>query len=129
MFGGIGDDFLIGGAGRDLLSGGGDADTFVFLALSDSGRTAKARDVIVDFDKAEGDKIDLSIIDANTHVANDQAFHLTANLGTGGFTHTEGELRLVIGAASTLISGDVNGDGKADFSILLKGSAIPDFFF
>ena len=54
---------------------------------------------------------------------------LNANLGTGGFTHTEGELRLVIGAASTLISGDVNGDGKADFSILLKGSAIPDFFF
>jgi Ca2+-binding RTX toxin-like protein len=129
MFGGTGDDFLTGGAGRDLLSGGDNADTFVFLALSDSGKTAKTRDVIVDFDKAEGDKIDLSIIDANTHVANDQSFHLTANLGTGGFTHTEGELRLVIGAASTLISGDVNGDGKADFSILLKGSAIPDFFF
>jgi Ca2+-binding RTX toxin-like protein len=129
LFGGTGDDFLTGGAGRDLLSGGENADTFVFLALSDSGKTAKSRDVIVDFNKAEGDKIDLSIIDANTHLANDQDFHLTANLGTGGFTHAAGELRFVIGASSTLITGDVNGDAKADFSILLKGSAVPDFFF
>jgi len=32
-----------------------------------------------------------------------------------------GELREAFSGANTIVSGDVNGDGKADFSIALQG--------
>ncbi|WP_143824382.1 Ig-like domain-containing protein, partial [Neisseria dentiae] len=49
--GGAGDDILFGGAGDDSLTGGEDADKFVFLANSNSGK-----DQILDF-QAGSDKV------------------------------------------------------------------------
>ncbi len=60
--GGSGADTLNGGSGRDLLTGGGGGDLFLFDD-GDSGPAASARDVILDFSRAEGDRIDLSAID------------------------------------------------------------------
>jgi hypothetical protein len=43
-------------------------------------------------------------------------------IGALAFSQTGiGELRYAFGTANTIISGDVNGDGKTDFSIELKG--------
>jgi Ca2+-binding RTX toxin-like protein len=112
-----GDDIITGGAGRDVMTGGAGADTFVFQALSDSVASA-ARDVIKDF-LIGTDKIDLTAIDANTGLADDQAFTF---IGSGGFTHTAGELQAKAAGANTLVSGDVDGNGQADFQILLGGS-------
>ncbi|HDS1776363.1 TPA: type I secretion C-terminal target domain-containing protein, partial [Pseudomonas putida] len=53
LLGGTGNDTLIGGQGDDILIGGSGADTFVWKA-GDVGN-----DVIKDFNKAEGDRIDL----------------------------------------------------------------------
>ncbi|WNI08596.1 retention module-containing protein [Pseudomonas putida] len=53
LLGGTGNDSLIGGQGDDILIGGSGADTFVWKA-GDIGN-----DVIKDFNKAEGDRIDL----------------------------------------------------------------------
>ncbi|MFT2159484.1 immunoglobulin-like domain-containing protein, partial [Pseudomonas putida] len=53
LLGGTGNDTLIGGQGDDILIGGSGADTFVWKA-GDIGN-----DVIKDFNKAEGDRIDL----------------------------------------------------------------------
>ncbi|WP_373939418.1 retention module-containing protein [Pseudomonas putida] len=53
LLGGTGNDTLIGGHGDDILIGGSGADTFVWKA-GDLGN-----DVIKDFNKAEGDRIDL----------------------------------------------------------------------
>ena len=65
MVGGGGADILIGGAGRDVVAGGEGGDTFLFAALKDlSGLTATAADEIYDFSSAQGDRIDLSGIDA-----------------------------------------------------------------
>jgi serralysin len=69
--GGAGNDILFGGAGKDVLIGGTGADMFVFKQTNDS--TPGQADRIIDFSHAQGDHIDLSSIDPNTHAAGDQA--------------------------------------------------------
>lgn len=124
--GGVGKDELVGGAGADVLKGGADvdilrgeagADDFVFSKLTDSGKTASTRDTIVDFKHLQGDDIDLSGLDAKsgTRGVND-AFTF---IGSRAFHNTAGEVQFVDSGANLLVRGDVNGDGNADFSILL----------
>jgi VCBS repeat-containing protein len=118
LFAGAGDDVLFGGAGVDYLLGGAGQDTFRFTSIGDSPRASGflsflGRDTILDFNANNGpnhDIIDLSGIDANTNVAGDQAFTF---IGNGAFTRVAGQLRY----ANNILSGDVNGDGIADFEI------------
>ncbi len=123
LVGSAGDNALSGGRGRDLMTGGAGRDSFVFGSLQDSGKKAATRDVISDF-QHKTDKIDLSVIDANTHKGGNQAFHF---IGLNAFGHVSGELHDVRvnkpGTAHdmTIVEGDVNGDGKADFQIELTG--------
>ncbi len=63
--------------------------------------------------------IDLSGIDAKSNVNGNQAFHFVA---AGNFTHTIGDLIAVNSGANTIVSGDTNGNGAADFSILVVGA-------
>ena len=122
MVGDAGDDLLTGGAGADRLIGGTGADQFIFEAVSDSGRGAESRDTIVDFNGAEGDVIDLSGMDADAGAAGDQAFSVV-----GAFSGAAGELRVDVSASgnSAILRGDIDGDGAADFEILVRG-APPD---
>ena len=55
LYGQDGNDILVGGLGTDTLSGGKGADTFVFDNRS-------GVDTITDFNRAEGDRIDLSAV-------------------------------------------------------------------
>jgi Ca2+-binding RTX toxin-like protein len=121
LFGDVGADRLYGGAGKDELDGGIDADTFYYTALSDSRRGA-LRDVIRNFSAA--DEINLSAIDARKGGAADDDFTF---IGAAKFHDKKGELHYVkVDRAGTLndvtlVQGDVNGDGKADIEIELKG--------
>lgn len=72
--GGYGNDVLIGGFGADTLFGDAGADTFQFHSESDLGYGHT--DVIRDFSHTEGDRISLSLMDANRNEAGNQAFHL-----------------------------------------------------
>ncbi|MBD8708414.1 retention module-containing protein [Pseudomonas sp. CFBP 13711] len=54
--GGNGNDILIGGKGNDILTGGAGADTFAWKA---GDTNSGGFDVIKDFNKGEGDRIDL----------------------------------------------------------------------
>ena len=61
LIGGKGNDTLISGGGGDVLTGGGGANTFKYVSLADSPKSAAtATDTITDFSKSQGDKVDLS---------------------------------------------------------------------
>ncbi|SCY88907.1 family 16 glycosylhydrolase [Paracoccus tibetensis] len=117
LTGGEGNDRLSGGLGKDELTGGLGADHFVFRSAAETGPTAAQRDVITDFNRAQGDRIDLSEIDAIAGLAGDQAFRFIA---TAGFSKTSGELRYEHNKNVTLVHGDTDGDGIADFTIELS---------
>jgi Ca2+-binding RTX toxin-like protein len=116
LTGGTSTDIFTGLGGRDILTGGAGADIFVFVALTDSGAGASQRDLITDFTQGI-DQIDLSQIDAKKGGVDDD-FTL---IGVQNFHGVKGELRESFSGGNTIVSGDVNGDGHADFSLALKG--------
>jgi Ca2+-binding RTX toxin-like protein len=115
--GGGGADEIAGGKGADELTGGLGPDVFVFLKPSDSKTKAGARDTILDFDRAEGDTIDLSAIDARKG-GGDNRFSFVKKAEFGG---DKGELRFEAKKGGALVEGDTNGDGKADFALFVSG--------
>jgi Ca2+-binding RTX toxin-like protein len=124
--GGKGIDLLIGGLGKDIMIGGGGADTFQFVDLLDSKKAKSKADIIEDFSRKQGDKIDITLIDANTTLDGDQDFTFIAQQK---FNKVAGELHFVKGDGGVYLEGDVNGDGLADFAVFLDGIskiAIPD---
>ena len=114
--GGAGDDALVGGLGNDILKGGDGADRFVFNEASDS--TSETADLVFDFNAFDGDKIDVSAIDANSWTLEDDAF---AFIGDNAFSGTAGELRYVDSTYYGVLEGDLNGDGETDFGLGLLG--------
>ena len=95
---------LHGGDGADRLTGGGGADVFVYTALSESGAAKGTWDQITDF--AAGDLIDLSHL----------GFVWTNHAHLDGI---EGALRWKATAAGVVVRGDHDGNGMADFKLLL----------
>jgi Ca2+-binding RTX toxin-like protein len=114
-----GNDTLTGGGGEDWLSGGRGADRFVFRTVSDS--KDYDGDIITDFSRFQGDRIDLSKIDAKTSVVGNQAFTF---VGTAEFSGNKGELRYDESAGDSYIEADVNGDAVADFALTLENVSV-----
>lgn len=116
LIGGAGNDTLIGGLGADSLTGGLGADHFVYGAVADSPFSG-AVDAINDFSHADGDKIDVSGIDAITGGADDP-FTFVAH-----FTNHPGELEvLTVGTNIYRVLADINGDGTADLQITVHST-------
>lgn len=124
--GGAGDDVYNGGAGRDFLRGDAGADRFDFDQAADSGVAPANRDILTFFNRSQGDRIDLSTIDANTRstAPGNQRFEF---IGTADFTgnaddpQQRGEIRVVDTGSDIRVIGDVDGNGVADLEILVKG--------
>lgn len=123
LWGMAGNDVLVGGAGADALKGGAGADRFVYTAISDSTAAAAGRDGINDFLHAEGDRIDLSAIDADGNAGNgNTAFTF---LGGGAFTGAGHEVRVAASGGVQMVQVDVNGDKVADMQIgVISGTAL-----
>jgi serralysin len=143
--GGAGADWITGGSGKDVLTGGTEGDTFVFNGtpyihydtvstpgvtkiyvdeIFDTAASLSSADVITDFQQGL-DRIDLRGIDAilggNPASFGDQAFTF---IGTSQLTGHAGELHeIFLGGSTHAVQGDVDGDGSADFSILVQGLA------
>lgn len=116
LTGGAGNDTIAGGAGADQVTGGLGADRFVFN-FADLA-TGAVHDQIMDFQHAQGDKIDLSGIDADPGTSGNQAFTF---IGANAFTHHVGELHYVVTGTGVTLQGDLDGDGNADFNLDVNG--------
>jgi Ca2+-binding RTX toxin-like protein len=107
---------IIGGGDGDTLTGGGGADRFKYTALSHSAPGDADR--ITDFKKGQGDKIDLSALDANANTAANDAFKFVSS-----FTGQAGQVysSYNAGSGTTNVFLDVDGDRTADMVIQLSG--------
>jgi len=85
-----------GADGKDTLAGGAEADRCAYSTRAQSAVGANA-DRITDFSHAQGDKIDLSAIDASTVLAGNQAFSF---IGTALYTASPGSCATPSPAAS-----------------------------
>jgi len=74
IYGGDNTDTIAGGANSDTLWGEGGADYFTYYDRSESINNSYGWDIIKDFNRWEGDKIDLSWLDANLNKSGSQAF-------------------------------------------------------
>jgi Peptidase M10 serralysin C terminal. len=111
LIGDAGANQISGGAGNDSITGGLGSELFVYKAVSDSGIGLGNRDIITDFSRAQGDRIDLS------------AFTGTFGfLGTGAFTGgTTPQVRYVNDGTNTILQVNTNNDTIADFEIQVNG--------
>jgi Ca2+-binding RTX toxin-like protein len=128
--GGSGNDWLWGGGGGDTMSGGSGADTFVWWYTTESDGTSWNTDFITDFNRAEGDLLNLSAIDANANgtwdvsAAGNQAFsfigtadHPFTAPGQISFAHAAG----TNGSYSTHILLNTDDDAEAEGLIDVSG--------
>ncbi|WP_199857822.1 beta strand repeat-containing protein [Erythrobacter sp. EC-HK427] len=117
LIGRNGDDWLSGGAGFDNLRGAQGADTFAFADGDFAGLTVLTADRIAGYRSADGDKIDLSAVDAILG-GGDDAFTF---VGAAEFSGTAGELRWEVDRNQTMLLMDIDGDGGADLAIRVNG--------
>jgi Ca2+-binding RTX toxin-like protein len=103
LFGGAGADTLFGGNGKDALNGNAGADVFAFRSSAEAGLGA-SRDRVVDF-VAGTDRLDLGFMAGADFI------------GGSAFSGTGAEVRYR--STSGVLQGDVNGDGVADFELVL----------
>ncbi|RYG86145.1 MAG: hypothetical protein EON58_22065, partial [Alphaproteobacteria bacterium] len=115
-----GDDVLIGGAnGLDILWGGSGADLFVYNSIKDALWKDGKFDIIKDFSQLDGDRIDLSAVDANPGKSGHQAFKF---VGYSKNYSDRGEIDYWYDKnGDTLVYGYTDRDEKPEFYILIEG--------
>jgi Ca2+-binding RTX toxin-like protein len=114
-----GADTLEGASGADQLSGGSSADVFLYSGRLDSGTTAGLRDRILDFSRSQGDRIDLSGLDANEGADGNNAF--TSFGQAGGAEPGAGSMRWVQQNGVTLVHAYLDSVAGADMVIEVVG--------
>jgi serralysin len=133
LLGNVGKNQLKAGRRRPAARRGGQRpalgrcrkDKFDFDSITEIGKWSSSRDVIRDF-KHGSDKIDLRSIDAKSNVSGNNAFAFVAAEGAK-FSGVKGQLiwdqKNHAGTSKdvTLVSGDLNGDKVADFTLELTG--------
>lgn len=132
LWGDEGTDTIIGDLGRDELVGGtkaGERDVFVYRAVTESP-VGSGRDLVHfrDAGTAYGDVIDLSAIDANVHLAGNQAFTF---IKTAAFAvNKPGTLRVYNAGNNTIIQLNTDNDSAPEAEIeLADESATASSYF
>lgn len=114
--GGAGDDWLSGSAGADILDGRGGRDIYQYIFLADSSNKHADR---VRFEDGT-DLVSFAAIDANKLTKEHDLFSLVDR-----FTNVAGQLQWdhlnINGKKETWLEADINGDGKADMTVILEG--------
>jgi Ca2+-binding RTX toxin-like protein len=115
--GGAGNDVIGGGVGGDTVTGGAGADTFDFRSMAYI--QIDGNDLVADFSHAQGDKIDIQMIDAQTAVDGDQAFTYVDNTD-GTYAGT---------AAGTVVVGTTNTTNVFSVSLDTDGGGADRVFY
>lgn len=116
LLGDAGRDTIIGNGGGDNITGGSGRDLFIYRKFSDSPADFTHYDYVADFSHSDGDRFDLTAIDAIPGGKN-QKFTW---IGTDEFSNRGGELRFVTGGGMTYIQASGHGD-EAKMEIRLQG--------
>jgi Ca2+-binding RTX toxin-like protein len=103
----------------NVITGNAGADTFIFQRLEDSGSLQATADLISDFSSSQGDRINLSGLDANPSTLADNAF---TYIGTAAFT-AAGQARRSIDNGITYVELNTNADlTTVEMTIALTGA-------
>ncbi|MFT3974569.1 MAG: sulfatase-like hydrolase/transferase [Amaricoccus sp.] len=117
LLAGAGNDVLWGGRGADQLSGGEGRDTFAFRSGSESPATGS--DTLDGFDApgaGNGDRIDVSAIDANTAVAGNQSFAFGGSAGR--------HLRVVDQGRYTVVLANTDSDRAVELRLVIDDHGV-----
>ena len=110
------------------MTGGAGRDRFALADLSETGLGA-GRDVITDFLKSQGDRIDLSGLDADPGMAGRQAYSF---IGTVPFTvNGPGAINFSFVGTTTIVRINSDADTAAEAELQLTGKinfVAADFF-
>jgi Ca2+-binding RTX toxin-like protein len=123
LYGGLGDDDIVGGAGLDYMRGHEGADAFVWRSTDETGATVLTADRIFDFNFAEGDRINLSFVDADVYAPGNQAFTF---IGTAAFSGTPGEINYYHDLYNTYIQLQTGTSPDVEAVIWIYGHVTPD---
>lgn len=118
LLGGAGNDYLAGEEGSDQLWGGTGADKFVFSRIDHS--TLSAPDVIKDFSRAEGDRIDLSMMPGG----------FGGGLRFGGNltnVYQQGDVKYAISTAQNTTRLFIDGDKSGSFETVVEVAGVHHF--
>ncbi len=122
LHGGSGNDVLVGGTGNDTLFGDLGADTFVWQ-LADRGTVVTpAVDHIGDFNRGEGDRLDLADLLGNSSTLSfgEEAGHAVLSVNTGG---TGVDQKIVFDTYSlTSLQAEFGAANAADLILKMKAS-------
>lgn len=109
LVGGDGNDMLHGGLGADVLLGGSGADRFRWSSVAESP-AGGTTDRVVDFDAAEGDRLDLSAL----------APGVLGFIGGAAFAASGAQVQVVSSATASRVEVSVDG-GPADLTFVVAG--------
>ena len=123
LYGDGGNDQLTGGVGVDFMKGGGGADTFIWSSIDDTGTTAETGDFVEDFVPGDGDRLDVSGVDADIYAAGDQPFRF---IGNAAFSGTPGEINYVHQDGHTIIQMQTGTSADVEGVIRIPGIVTPE---
>ncbi len=124
LVGGAGNNVLVGDMGVDRLTGGAGADTFDFNRARETGLTSASRDTITDFTHAQGDRLDLATIDANTNLPGNQPFTkpVSSSLAFSTTKTFKAAGQLYFDKAAHVLYGNTDVDPAPEFSLKVLGA-------
>jgi Ca2+-binding RTX toxin-like protein len=118
LSGGDHDDLLDGGAGRDTLIGGSGGDRFVLFSTDETRLAGQEADIVMDFNRAEGDLLDFSFIDANAtsgNVNDTFVFLGIVDVNAGGSFTAPGQIGYFTTSTDTYILLNTEVDAGVDY--------------
>jgi Ca2+-binding RTX toxin-like protein len=117
IIGNSGTSIIDGSYGKDTLTGGGALDVFIWSNVNEIGLFNFDPDIVTDLNRAEGDLLHFTLIDADETVAGNQDFTF---IDQAPFT-APGQINWFTNGGDTFIQLNTNADPTVDGIIQVLG--------